>query len=709
MNHRSRPFIVAALAVSCSFSAHAQEQKAPGPENSFRSAVIKNVLEKIKTRHFSPRPFDDAWSAAVYDKYLQLLDAGKQAFLTTDIRRLQAQRLQVDDQLLAGQTAFFDSVYAIYRLRLNENQRIIMQALDGKFDFDRKESVQLTGAARDYAAGGKEKEEMLRKLVKYQVLRNYMDLKAAEGDTLATAGVPDPATEAKARERVRKWYADFFRVNGGANDEDEKFNLYMAAAVSEIDPHTVYSGPKDKSLQQNITKRYFGIGMELGERDGDFYIKRLLPGGAAFKSGRVRENDNILSISGENGKMVPVRGLTAGEVSAMIRGDKDTELQLKLQQPGDSIRTVMLKRGEVVDMENRAKSAVLERNGKKFGYISLPLFYMDPSGYGITGASADVAREVEKLKEQEVEGIIMDLRGNGGGSLDEVVRMSSLFLPAGPVSWLRSQQEFKPYNSPMAQPAYEGPLVVMVDEKSASASEILAAVIQDKRRGLIVGPSSTYGKGTAQIPVNMGKMGDPARNIPSVSYGTLQMTVQKFYRVTGESTQLKGVIPDVVLQESMSPHDQRERDFPSSMACDTVRFPAFEPAGPGFRYGAVVDSARSRIARNPAFAEVAVNMERQKEHASLPVPLDMRSFRQHYNTLSRIETGIRNARTLPPAQALGASLPMNRSLRPDLRKDESSLPANQDWLKGIAQDIYIGQSVAILEDMAANPEKPGKK
>jgi carboxyl-terminal processing protease len=700
MNHRYRPFILAALATSCAFAARAQAQT-----EQFRSEIIRNVLEKIKTKHYAPRPLDDNWSANVWDSYIRQLDPNRNIFLQEDINKLTTQRKQLDDQMTAFHTDFFDSVYAVYRLRMAENKALTEKILAEKFDYTRRESAVLSGTGRSYPAGQKEKEDLWRKQLKSQVMRNYMELKTAAGDTLHTNALPEPATEAKARERVHKWYNDQFRVAENAGAEDEKFSAYLAAAMIGIDPHTSYSGPKDKTLEQQISRRYFGLGMELGEKETEYYIKRLLPGGSAAKSGIVRENDRILSISDNKGTLVPISGLTAGEVTGMIRGDKNTEVKLVLRQPGDTMRAVTVKRGEVIDLENRVKSAVLEKDGKKFGYLYLPMFYLDPSGQNLTGASADVAREVEVLKEQEVEGIIVDLRGNGGGSLDEVVRMSSIFLPSGPVTWLRTQSALNRYNGPVIPPAYGGPLVVMVNEGSASASEIFAAVIQDRKRGIIAGPSATYGKGTAQMTINIGKLGNPALGTSDVSYGSMRITSQKFYRITGTSTQLKGVVPDVVFQENMQPTEERERNFPTSLPCDTIQFPPFELAGTRFDYNEVVAKARSRAAASTSFAAVSENMARLKEYASLPVPLDFVTFRHHYEAASRIEKNIREGSKLPPGKDLQAQLPVNKSIRPDLRKEAPGNAGNKDWLKLVGEDVYIDASVSILEDLAASAKQ----
>lgn len=701
MNQRYRPFVIAALATSCSFAARAQTQT-----GSFRSEVIRNVLEKIKTKHFEPRALDDNWSADVWDNYIRQLDPSHLIFLQEDIDRLMTQRKQLDDQLTALHTDFFDSAYAVYHIRMLENKALTEKILAEKFDYTKRESLVLAGTTRSYPKGQQEKEASWRKQLKYQVLRNYMELKNAAGDTLHTAAaLPEPATEAKARERVHKWYNDQFRLAEKAGAEDEKFSAYIAAAMFGIDPHTSYSGPKDKSLEQQISKRYFGLGMELGEKETEYYIKRLLPGGTAAKSGKLRENDHILSISDNKGTLVPVSGLTAGEVTGMIRGDKDTDVKLLLRQPGDTMRTVTVKRGEVIDLENRAKSVVLEKDGKKFGYIYLPMFYLDPSGHNLTGASADMAKEVAMLKEQEVEGIIVDLRGNGGGSLDEVVRMSSIFLPSGPVTWLRTQTAVNRYTGPAIPPAYDGPLVVMVNENSASASEIFAAVIQDRKRGIIAGPSSTYGKGTAQMTINIGKLGNPGLGTSDISYGSMRITTQKFYRITGTSTQLKGVTPDVVFQESMQPTEERERNFSTSLPCDSIQFPPFELAGTHFNYNEVVTKARSRAAASIAFTTVSENMARLKAYAATPIPLDFESFRKHYEVSARIEKDIREGSKLQPGKDLQAQWPVNQSIRPDLRKEAPESAANKDWLKLVGQDVYIDASVSILEDLAASAKQ----
>jgi carboxyl-terminal processing protease len=362
---------------------------------------------------------------------------------------------------------------------------------------------------------------------------------------------------------------------------------------------------------------------------------------------------------------------------------------------------VTINREEIIDTENRAKSAVIEHNGKRFGYIYLPVFYTDDTPAKTNGACNDVAREVEKLKQEEVDGMIMDLRGNGGGALDEVVRMGYCFLPQGPMSWLRGKDKVDRYNSPASAPLYNGPLTVLVDEGSASASEIFAAAMQDRRRALVVGTSSTFGKGTAQINVNLGKMGNPEKGIADISYGSMRLTEQKFYRVTGESTQLKGVRPDIVLQDRMNRESVMEKDYPSAMVCDTMKLLPFDKETFTFDYNKVVEKARKRIAQAPAFAVVANGNAQLEKLGVQPAPLDLPAFRQRYMQMTRLEKDIKAATQHTGADTLRVALPVDRSLHPSLRRTDNGV-ATTEFLRKTARDIYLAETVKVLEDIVNN-------
>jgi len=679
------------------------QQVVTNDQLAYRSAVAKATFRKISKEHFGPKPVNDVYSAAVWKQLFQTLDPNSNLFLQGDINKLAVYKNQVDDEVNAGSTAFFEATYAIYSQRVTEAEALCMKILQQPFDVQKKETVMAWRKDQPFPASEAAREDLWRKLLKYYTLRHYMEMEKAAGNTVKGKKGVDAALEAKAREKVRNWYAEYFRKATGKNAANDKFAQYMEVAVAEIDPHTAYTAPEDKTFNDMLTKKYCGIGVELATKESDFYIKRMMRGGAAYKSGLVKENDIIVAIADAKGALKPVSGWESNQVSSMIRGDKGTSVTMKLQQPGEAARTVTLKRDELVDMENRAKSALIEKDGKTFGYIYLPLFYVDPNGQMLSGAAMDVFRELAKLKEYEVDGIIMDLRGNGGGALDEVVRMSGCFMPTGPVTMLKSKDSVKSYISPAIPTTFEGPLAVMVDEGSASASEIFTAAVQDRGRGIVIGTSSTFGKGTAQTVTTMGKMGNPDKGIPDTSYGSIRLTKEKFYRITGMSTQLRGVTPDIILQDRMSLESIMEKDYPSALAYDSIAATTYNRMPFAFNYDVVVKHANDRIRNNPALKDIVAGMRRLKQQREEPVQLNIDVFRESYLATAQLEKNLQQSRELKEGQYLHMQPAEVRSANPAaLKTDPVEAAHNQEWAQKLAKDIYLKETVSVLEDILAN-------
>lgn len=667
----------------------------------YRGAAIASAFKKIKKDHFNYPGVTDAYSQQVWEKFIHLLDPSNDIFLQEDIHLLAAYKNQIDDEVNAGSSAFFDAVYAIYSKRVREAESICQRILQQPFNMQQKESVAVAwNKDWPFPANEQAREDLWRRNLKYYTLRRYVD-----ADTIATQKnkVFNPAVEAKSRESVRKWYAEYFRQCTSKDAMKEKFAQYMSIMVGEIDPHSSFAAPDDRSYQERLTKRYYGLGIELGTQEADFIVKRMMPGGTAYKSGEVKENDIVVAIMDSHGEMVPVNGMDAVHVTAMIRGDKGSSITLKLQQPGEQVRTVTLKRDEVLDTENRAKSALIERNGKKYGYIYLPNFYVDPTGTGLRGCAGDVWTEIEKLKENEIDGIIMDLRGNPGGALHEVVRMCAGFVPASPVSWLRSRDSLQRYTSPAMTPLYDGPLTVMVDESSASASEIFSAAMQDLGRGIIIGTSSTFGKGTAQSGFALGKLGDAAKNVPDTAYGTLNLTLQKFYRISGTATQLNGVTPDIILQKRMSLESIMEKDYSSALPNDTMRLLPFDKVKSNYNFGKVIQLANARIKATPALTDIDNNMAQLKALRSKVMPLQLGDFRNEYSALQGCEKRIQQDKLLPAGRTLQVLPALPRSVNPaTLQTTPGEELRSKAWLEKLSKDIYLDQTVSVLEDMLTN-------
>jgi len=692
-------FIVTTLTA---FQVTGQQQVVTSDPLAYRSAVVNATFKRINKEHYGPKPVDDAYSAAVWNQTFQTLDPNSNLFLQEDINKLAVYKNRIDDEMNAGSTDFFEATYAIYNKRAKEAEAICMKVLQQPFDLQKKESVMAWRKDQPFPASEAAREDLWRKLLKYYTLRHYVEMEKADTTVKEKKSV-NTALEAKARGKVRNWYAEYFRKATGKDAVNEKFAQYMEVAVAEIDPHTAYTAPEDRAFNDMLTKRYCGIGVELAAKESDYYIKRMMRGGSAYKSGQVKENDIIVSIADAKGDMKPVSGWESNQVTSMIRGDKGSSVTMKLQQPGEAARTVTLKREELVDMENRAKSALIEKNGRMFGYVYLPLFYMDPNGQFLTGAAMDVYREVTKLKEYEVDGIVMDLRGNGGGALDEVVRMSGCFMPPGPVTMLKSKDSVKSYWSPAVPPVYEGPLTVLVDESSASASEIFAAAIQDRGRALIVGASSTFGKGTAQTVTNMGRMGDPDKGIPAISYGSMRLTKEKFYRITGVSTQLRGVTPDIILQDRMSLESVMEKDYPSALAYDSIATTACDRMPFAFNYDLVVKEAYDRIHNNASLKDIAANMQQLKELREKPVPLNIDAFRKSYLATTQLERMMQQSRELKEGHHLHMLPSIPRSANPaTLKADPVEAAHTAEWLQKMSKDIYLNETVSVLEDILAN-------
>ncbi|WP_109698514.1 carboxy terminal-processing peptidase [Chitinophaga deserti] len=698
---RGKPLLMTAYALLASVGAIAQSPEDPKAIPAFRSAAIRSMLDRVQQKHYQPRALNDTFSINVWKRYIHTLDPNSDVFLQEDIKLLEQYRTQIDDQLLKADPAFFEAILQIYAKRIAEVEADYNALIAQPFTFSKKETVKHIRKEEPFSATKGERKELWRKLLTWHVLKNYMDI-AVAADSNALAKGFSTETEVKARGKVKKYFDEAFRVLRTQRGVAEKFDLYLNAVALEFDAHTGFSGPQDRALTEMLNKRYFGLGIELEIKDGEFYVKRLLPGGPAYMSGLIKESDHILSIGDEKGRLQPVSGISNSAVVNMIRGEKGSTVKMELQQPGEQARTVTVKREEIVDTENKAKSVVIEKDGKKFGLIRLNDFYIDATGKK-GGAANDVFRELSRLRQEEVEGLIIDLRGNPGGSLDEVVRMCGYFIPKSAISWLKGRTVLNRYGVNNEEVMYTGPLTVMVDEHSASASEIFAAAIQDYRRGLIIGTATTFGKGTAQQMQNLGKMGDTAKGIQNVRYGTLRLTMDKFYRASGASTQLKGVSSDIVLQTAMYTQSVMEKDYPSVMPYDSVAVPAITPAIPIIEYETVIRKAKARIANSPVFTSVEAASHRLREQLAKPAALDLDTYKEQHRQWYGEVKKIQSLRELPAGQRLQVVLSTDREINPAFRNDAEREKVNKDWLERISKDVYIAETVTILEDMIANP------
>lgn len=686
------------LFLTCSAGTlRAQTVKQTISEDSLRRAIVQAVSSKLTRSHFAPKPFDDKFSGEVWESFIRSLDPSSNIFLQEDIDRLSQYKTSIDEDINNARTSFFDAAFTCWQARVKECRAFAENTLKSPLRFNEGETFLMDRSKSAYPATKEEREKLWLASLKYSILKNYMDL---EGSSITGVAL-DTALERKARTKVAGWYRRFFIKQENTKAQNERFNAYMNSITLNMDPHTSYTFPQmQDQLGAMLRSSYFGIGMELGFNETDVFVKRLSPYGSAFKSGLIRENDRILAIADKTGKMVPTEDIEPAEVAYMIRGEQGTSVTLKLMQPGAAERTVSIERQALQDNSNKAKSAVVISNGKKIGYLFLPIFYMNPQDERMPGCSADVAAEIEKLKDQEVEGIVFDLRGNGGGSLAEVVRMCASFMMASPVSLLRSGEKVDVYTSPaVTEPLFKGPLAVMVDEQSASASEIFAAAMQDHKRGLIIGTLSSFGKGTAQSPLNLGKMGDASKGIPDISYGSMRLTQQKFYRSSGASTQLKGVTPDIILADRTIPNAIMEKDMPAALTADTINVPGKKEAAPMVDYSAVIASAKQRAQDNASIRLLNEDMKKLLQLQQSAIPLTVDGFRKYQQQVSQCEKNIQSAKTAA-TDILQIEPSLYTRINPELqKKDEIEEALYKTWLEKLSKDTFLQQAVLLVQDM----------
>ncbi|MEL7063568.1 MAG: S41 family peptidase, partial [Bacteroidota bacterium] len=517
------------------------------PGGRDRGEVLMDLMIRgLEEYHYQPVAINDDFSGKVFNEYLDRLDYNKRFLLQGDVNEFYAFRDKVDDEIKEHSFQLFDLSVQKIDQRVKEAEKIVEEILENPFDFTIEESIETDPEKLSYASTEAELRERWRKELKYQTLsRVATSLKRQETKQEEDEEDFEPKSveelEKEAREKVMKNYERYFKRLKGLNETD-RLAVYFNSIANIYDPHTSYFPPKDKEdFDIDMSGRFEGIGAQLREEDGYIKVVRIIPGSASFRQGDLQPNDVILKVAQSKEDAVDVVGMDMDEAVSMIRGPKGTTVKLTVRHPDGAEKVIPIKRDIVELEETYAKSSIItdEATGKRMGFIHLPKFYADFGGTGGPSSAEDIARELVKLKEAEVDGITLDLRNNGGGSLGEVIEMTGLFIKRGPVVQVRSRNApssiLSDKNSAVV---YDGPLVVMVNAFSASASEILAAAIQDYGRGVIVGSPSTFGKGTVQRFLNLDRFVSGGADLKPL--GDVKLTMQKFYRINGGATQLKG-------------------------------------------------------------------------------------------------------------------------------------------------------------------------
>ena len=695
-NFKRLPIVAMMLLVAAMFFAGSVKKEFDPPGKYEK--ILHNVTEMLKEAHYSPKMIDDSFSKKIFNKYFEVLDPNKNIFLKEDIESLKKYEFRIDDEMKGADVEFFKAAGVIFNKRMEEASLIYKEILNKPFNYSVDEYFLGDPDKIKFASSVTERKENWRKWLKYQSLDRYVDLidtREKNKDRQDFKAKTNEELEVEAREKVIKVMDRTFERYRFKFSEDDKFNLFVSIITNAMDPHTEFFPPVDKRyFDEQMSGRFFGIGASLVYDEGNIKINTLIAGSPAWKSGEVQVGDIILKVGQDKEEPVELTGYVVEDAVKLIRGKKGTNVKLTLKKQDGSIKVITLVRDEIVQDESFARSAIINNGTSKIGYIYLPEFYADFDRPNGARCYIDVANEIRKLKEDKVDGIVMDLRNNGGGSLYDVVQMVGLFIDKGPVVQVKDR-DGRPniLEDKNREVLYDGPLTVMVNEFSASASEIFAAAIQDYGRGVVIGSTSTYGKGTVQRNLGI----DPESGFLSSNsdLGTIKLTLQKFYRVNGGSTQLKGVVSDIILPDNFEYLKFREKDDPDALPWDEIKNAPITTWRSGYEISTIRQLSDARLKTNDAFRMIKENTEWLAKQNDREYPLHFEKYQKEQKAIRATVKQIETLKKLENDMDVSA-LPQDANR---FSYDKGKQDRFEQWIKNLRKDIYIDQAAKVTSDM----------
>ncbi|KOY52116.1 carboxy terminal-processing peptidase [Polaribacter dokdonensis] len=689
--------LLAFLLILNSFPANATEINTTNdPE---KDKVLVYVLKNILTRgHFVVKDMNDDFSEHVYNSFLDGLDSSKRYFTQKDIKEFSKYKYQIDNQLLRDDLTFYKLVYGRFLDKIKNAKSYYEDLLEEPFNFDKNETIDLDYKNLPFAKNNNELIDYWRKQLKLQTLSRIQEQTAIQKDKLEKdKNYPVKSfktLEKEARAEVLKNMEELYmRIEELENDD--WFSTFLNSVVSAFDPHTTYMDPDIKErFDQNISGKLEGIGARLQKKGIYTHVSELVAGGPASKQGELEPGDIILKVAQGEEEPLDIVGMRLDDAIKFIKGKKGTEVQLTVKKKIDgSIRVISIIRDVVQLDETFVKSSIVEKNGKKYAIIDLPSFYIDFSDDNYRDSAKDMEKEIERLKAEGVAGLIVDLRNNGGGSLKTAIEISGLFIEKGPIVQVKYRGEnpiIKEDIDPTVQ--WDGAVVVLVNEFSASASEIFAAAMQDYKRGVILGGNQTYGKGTVQniLPIN--------QFYPKYEkdLGYLKMTIQKFYRVNGGSTQKEGVYSDIAMPSRLSYMKYGERDLDGALNWDKVPQAKYTQTNTYANFNDVVYNSKQRIANSENFKMVNEYAKWLKENQ------DDTSFSLNYKRFfAENELKEKEADKFKSVFDYKSNLTFTSpKYEKDLFKNDKDLADKRiAWHKNLSKDMYISEALNVLSEL----------
>jgi len=667
----------------------------PGTNDRHIAVAVRRHLER---EHFLRQPIDDAIARRWFDTFLEALDPMKVYFLQSDVDAFAARRDQLDDLVKRGDVGFAYEVLERFLQRVDERLPLIERLIVQEHDFTAPETIVIDRKATRWARDAAEAEDVWRRRIKYDLLVQRMEKTP-----------PDEAKD-KLQRRYRSFAKRMHQMTA-----DELLETFLSSLTSSFDPHTSFMSPDTlKNFEIGMKLELDGIGAQLKGEDGYTTIVELTPGGAADKDGRLKAKDRVVGVGqGNEGEIVDVVDMNLNEVVRLIRGKRGTVVRLKVVPVGETAPKVYdITRAKIELKDAEARGEVIEHGAKadgtpwRIGVINLPSFYMDMAGAqqgqaDYKSSTRDCRRLLDQFREQGVDGVVLDLRNNGGGSLPEAIKLTGLFIDRGPVVQIKdADHQVRPYDDTEAGVSWEGPLVVLTNKFSASASEILAGAIQDYQRGIIVGDEATHGKGTVQSLLDLGRqLFQRFDNAPSL--GAIKITMQQFYRPSGASTQLEGVKSDVVLPSLTTHLPVGEGDLDHAIPFDRVqpaRYTAVDRVS-----AALVERLRerseSRVEGRKEFAKLADDVARyQRRKDEQTISLVEAEFERQWNEGKAADDEEKKLQELDASQK-----------RPVVRRDywfDEAMNVTVDYLQALVRPEAVAEAPRSAEVVRPTPAVP---
>ncbi|HLA54803.1 MAG TPA: carboxy terminal-processing peptidase [Flavobacterium sp.] len=648
--------------------------------------ILSKINALVQNGHYQPKPVDDSLSVYVFDTFIDGLDPTRNIFTKSEYDKISRHRKSIDDYILSGDCSFFGEFMAIYRQALERKKSNLIRLQTVPLEYNGKDSIRFSRKQFPFDMTEKTMDKVVKKRMRIDILSEISDM----SDNLDSLNQHFASIEKKAKAKILE--ANICKINSILDNDFESRTqaIFLDTFCNYFDPHSNYFNVDTKSSflsQLSTSNLSLGIDMTLNEKQ-EIVVVDIVPGGPAAKNEMIEKDDIVIKVSNKKGVEFMVSCVSLDAVGEMIFSDANKEIQLTVRKKNGVIKTVSLKKEVMKAMNNNVFSFIAEKE-TRVGYIRIPNFYSDFDGNSVLGCADDVVKEIAKLQEDNIKGLIIDIQDNGGGSMEEATKLVGMFIDYGPVAVLSNSENKQTILKDMSHgSAYNGPMVILINGQSASASEFFAGAMQDYKRALVVG-STSLGKASMQqiIPLDRDNKND-----------YVKLTLEKFYRITGDSGQIKGIIPDIEMPVLFDSIVQREKSYKTALKYDTIttytRFKRF----PFAHNNEIISLSQARVKSSPEFTELAnINTKINGIYGNLkkPIPLTLRDFFTDSHENDAFWEKVKKFAEKPNNCNI-----INTSYEKEkLQFDAFRREINEYQMKDVKSNPYIEESINILNDI----------